>query len=743
MVEKAEGFVEHIIFRNEENGYTVFELASKPKNICCVGILPGINEGEYLELEGEGTFHPTYGDQFKVSRFTAMIPKEQKALEKYLGSGAIRGIGAALAARIMKRFGEDTMRIMEEEPERLAEIKGISRKKARDIAVQMEEKSQLQNEMIFLTQYGISLKLCLKIHQKYHDEIYTVLQNNPYRLAEDIEGVGFRTADAIAARVGISRNSPYRIKSAILYVLNSALAQGDMFLLKEKLFSQTAELLDISGDELENCFIDLVMAKKLIAKNVEDENGNKIINVYTFQCYYLELSVAAKLKELNTITEEDETLIRDIIRGIEKNNDISLDALQKKAVETAAKNGIVILTGGPGTGKTTTINSMIRYFEALGMSILLAAPTGRAAKRMHEATGYEASTIHRMLEQYGDPDEPSERVRFGRNIDNPLEADVIIIDEASMVDIFLMNALLNAILPGTKLIFVGDVNQLPSVGAGRVLRDMIESEEFSVIRLNKIFRQAAKSSIVVNAHKINNGEHLDLSDNSNDFIFFERDNVTVLQKVVVSLVLEKLPKFFGFESRDIQVLTPMRKGALGVETLNNLLQRYLNPPSDDKDEHESGSVVFRTGDKVMQIKNNYQLAWEVRGKYDIPLETGEGVFNGDTGIITRINDFSDTLTVLFDDMRTVDYPFKQLDELELAYAITIHKAQGSEYPAVVMPIINGPHMLLTRNLLYTAVTRAKSLAALAGSSRLINEMIDNETRDGRNTSLKERIQEIP
>ena len=743
MVEKAEGFVEHIIFRNEENGYTVFELASKPKNICCVGILPGINEGEYLELEGEGTFHPTYGDQFKVSRFTAMIPKEQKALEKYLGSGAIRGIGAALAARIMKRFGEDTMRIMEEEPERLAEIKGISRKKARDIAVQMEEKSQLQNEMIFLTQYGISLKLCLKIHQKYHDEIYTVLQNNPYRLAEDIEGVGFRTADAIAARVGISRNSPYRIKSAILYVLNSALAQGDMFLLKEKLFSQTAELLDISGDELENCFIDLVMAKKLIAKNVEDENGNKIINVYTFQCYYLELSVAAKLKELNTITEEDETLIRDIIRGIEKNNDISLDALQKKAVETAAKNGIVILTGGPGTGKTTTINSMIRYFEALGMSILLAAPTGRAAKRMHEATGYEASTIHRMLEQYGDPDEPSERVRFGRNIDNPLEADVIIIDEASMVDIFLMNALLNAILPGTKLIFVGDVNQLPSVGAGRVLRDMIESEEFSVIRLNKIFRQAAKSSIVVNAHKINNGEHLDLSDNSNDFIFFERDNVTVLQKVVVSLVLEKLPKFFGFESRDIQVLTPMRKGALGVETLNNLLQRYLNPPSDNKDEHESGSVVFRTGDKVMQIKNNYQLAWEVRGKYDIPLETGEGVFNGDTGIITRINDFSDTLTVLFDDMRTVDYPFKQLDELELAYAITVHKAQGSEYPAVVMPIINGPHMLLTRNLLYTAVTRAKSLAALAGSSRLINEMIDNETRDGRNTSLKERIQEIP
>ncbi len=743
MIEKAEGYVEHIIYRNDENGYTVFELASKPNNICCVGITPGINEGEYIELEGEETFHNIYGKQFKISKFNTRIPQEQKALEKYLGSGAISGVGRALAARIISRFGEDTMRIMEEEPERLAEVKGISKRKARDIAVQMEEKSQLQNEMVFLAQYGISLKLCLKIHQKYHDEVYAILQNNPYRLAEDIDGIGFKTADMIASRVGISKNSPYRIKSAMLYVLNSALTQGDMFLQKEILFDETERLLEISGEELENCFIDLIMKKKLVAKNAAAPDGENKTNVYTYQCYYLELSVAAKLKELNTVTEEDEKFIDDIIRGIEKNSEISLDELQKEAVRTAAKNGIVILTGGPGTGKTTTINTMIRYFEALGMSIMLAAPTGRAAKRMHEATGYESSTIHRMLEQYGDPEDPAQKVRFGRNIENPLETDVIIIDEASMVDIFLMNALLNAIIPGTKLIFVGDANQLPSVGPGRVLRDMIDSEAFHVIRLNKIFRQAAKSKIVVNAHKINNGEHLDLSTNSGDFFFFERDNVTVLQKVIVVLVLEKLPKLLKVKSRDIQVLTPMRKGALGVETLNGLLQKYLNPPSDDKAEHESGSVIFRTGDKVMQIKNNYQLAWEVRGKYGIPVERGDGVFNGDMGVITDINNFDEVITVLFDDMRTAEYSFKQLDELELAYAITVHKAQGSEYPAVVMPIISGPKMLLTRNLLYTAVTRAKNLAVLAGSSRTVNEMIDNETKDGRNTSLRERIGELP
>ena len=744
MSEKIEGYVEHIIFRNEENGYTVFELANRPENICCTGILPRINEGEYLELEGSYIFHNVYGEQFKIAKFDSRVPQEQQALEKYLGSGAVKGIGAALASRIIKAFGEDTLRIMEEEPERLAEIKGISKRKARDIAVQMEERSQMQNEMIFLSQYGISLNLCLKIHKKYGEEIYAILQNNPYRLAEDISGIGFKTADSIAAKAGIRKNSPFRIKSAYLYVLNSALGQGHIYLPKDVLDRETSGLLDIDVQELENCFMELALEKKIIAKqNGTDENGNRKVNVYTYQNYYLELSVAAKLIQLNVITEEQEAFTTDIIKRIEKNSDISLDEMQRKAVETAARHGIFILTGGPGTGKTTTINSMIRYFEALGMSILLAAPTGRAAKRMQEATGYEASTVHRMLEQYGDPEDPAEKVRFGRNIDNPLDADVIIIDETSMVDIFLMNALLNAVVPGTKLIFVGDTNQLPSVGPGRVLQDIIDSKRFPVITLNKIFRQAAKSRIVVNAHKINNGKHLSFENDCNDFLFFERDNVLVLQKVVVSLALEKLPHFLGIESRDIQILTPMRKGPLGVETLNQLLQKYLNPPSDEKAEHEYGSVIFRTGDKVMQIKNNYQLEWEVRGRYGIAVESGAGIFNGDMGVITGINEFDETITVMFDDMRTVEYSFKQLDELELAYAVTVHKAQGSEYPAVVMPVLSGPAMLLTRNLLYTAVTRAKSLVALAGSSRTVNSMIDNESEDRRYTSLRERICEMP
>jgi exodeoxyribonuclease V alpha subunit len=744
MIEKLEGYVEHIIFRNTENGYTVFELYQKPENICCVGILPNVNEGEYLELEGEYTFHNVYGEQFKISRFNAKIPKEQKALEKYLGSGAIRGIGAKLAERILERFGEDTLRILEEEPERLAEIKGISRRMARDIAVQMEEKSQMQNEMIFLTQYGISLNLCQKIRQKYHDRIYDIMQYNPYKLAEDISGIGFKTADMIAARAGIKKDSPFRIKSGYLYVLGCALGEGSIYLPKNVLDQRTSELLELEPSELENCFTDLIVEKRLIAKQAgEDRYGNKIVNVYTYQNYYLELSVAAKLRQLNVVKEYGGFFGDGMIGMVEEESGLSLDEMQREAVECATRHGILILTGGPGTGKTTTINIMIRFFKMNDEKVLLAAPTGRAAKRMQEATGYEASTIHRMLEQYGDPEDPSEKVRFGRNIDKPLDADVIIIDETSMVDIFLMNALLNAVVPGTRLIFVGDVNQLPSVGPGRVLQDMIDSDAFRVIRLTKIFRQAAQSSIVVNAHKINDGEYMNLSANSGDFFFFERDNILVIQKIVVRLVMEKLPGYLNVESRDIQVLTPMRKGPLGVETLNALLQKYINPPSEEKDEHEYGSVILRTGDKVMQVKNDYQLSWEIRGMYDIVVDRGEGVFNGDMGVIKEINGFMETVTVEFDDMRTVVYDFKQLDELELAYAVTVHKSQGSEYSAVVMPVLNGPRMLFTRNLLYTAVTRAKNLVALVGSAKMINAMTDNVTEDGRYTSLEERIREIP
>ncbi len=738
-----EGYVEHIIYRNDENGYTVFELSAKGGNVCCVGTLPDIDEGEYLRLDGAYTFHNVYGEQFKITSFSARIPQERQALERYLASGAIKGIGAALAGRIVDKFGDDTLRIIEEEPERLAEIKGISNRKAMKIAAQMEEKSQLRSDMIYLSQFGISLNLCLKIHQKYSGDVYDILQHNPYKIAEDISGVGFKTADMIASRAGIRKNSPFRLKSGYLYVLNIALNEGHMYLPKDILDMKTASMLEVGEDELESCFIELVMEKKIVSKQLADANGKIRVLVYLYRVYYLEMTVAAKLVRLNVIRESDEPFMDDILQTIERNSEISLDEMQREAVRTAAANGISILTGGPGTGKTTTINAMIRFFEALGKEILLAAPTGRAAKRMKEATGYDASTIHRMLEQYGDPEDPSEKVRFGKNCDNPLEADVVIIDEASMVDIFLMSSLLDAVTEGTRLIFVGDVNQLPSVGPGAVLQDMIGSGRFRVIRLDKIFRQAAASKIVVNAHRINNGEHLELKSNEGDFVFFERDNALVLQKVVVSLVMEKLPRYLGIESREIQVLTPMRKGALGVETLNALLQKYLNPPSTDKPEHEYGSVVFRTGDKVMQIKNNYQLEWEIRGRYGIALEKGTGVFNGDMGTVIEVSDYDETLTVEYDDMRIVEYAYKQLDELELAYAVTVHKAQGSEYAAVVMPILTGPRPLLTRNLLYTAVTRAKNCAALAGSSKTINAMIDNETRDERYTSLKERIAEMP
>lgn len=742
MSDRLEGYVEHIIFRNEENGYTVFELGKGNDPICCVGILHSINEGEYLEMSGSYMIHNIYGKQFKISDYNIKIPKEQKALERYLGSGAIKGIGAALASRIIDRFGEDTLHIIEEEPERLSEIKGISDKKARDIAAQVVEKSQFQSEMIFLSGYGISLNLCLKIHNKYHEHIYDILQDNPYKLAEEIEGIGFKTADSIALKAGIRLNSPYRIKSGFLYMLSLALGQGHMYLPKDILFSDTAGLLNIDEEELDKHFMDLIIEKKIIVKQLENDTGERVPIVYAYSNYYLELNTAAMLKSLNIVREEDYTFIHKIIDNIEGDSNIRLDELQREAVEKAAVSGIFILTGGPGTGKTTTINSMIRYFEALDMSILLAAPTGRAAKRMQETTGCEASTIHRMLELYGDPDDPEQKARFGRNKDNPLEADVIIIDETSMLDIFLMHALLEAVVPGTRMIFVGDVNQLPSVGPGRVLNDMIASGIFPVIRLNKIFRQAAKSDIVVNAHLINDGKDIRLDNQSEDFFFLERDDVRVVQKVVVSLVKEKLPRLLSLSSRDIQVLTPMRKGVLGCTMLNTLLQKYINEPDESKPEYDSGNTVFRTGDKVMQIKNNYQLEWVINGLYGIPVKRGTGVFNGDMGYIKKVDRFSEVIIVEFDDMRLVEYPFKQSDELELAYAITVHKAQGSEYSAVVMPLLSGPNMLLTRNLLYTAVTRAKNCVVLTGNPGIVGQMIKNESEDERYTTLETRLQEL-
>ena len=741
MSETVTGYIDHVIFRNEDNGYTVMVLKGmeEERELTCVGTFPAITQGAAIEASGNYTTHPVYGKQFQIASYVEKMPEDALAMERYLGSGAIKGIGAALAARIVRRFGDDTMRIVEEEPERLAEIKGISEKKAMEIAEQMTEKADMRRAMIFLQKYGISLNLGAKIYQKYGQTVYGVLQENPYRLAEDISGVGFRIADEIASRIGIHTDSDYRIRSGMLYTLLQASGEGHIYLPKEELFSRASGLLGVDSSYMEKHLMDMVVDRKLILKETEDGAV-----VYPTRYYYLELNSARMLCELNILCPEDEEMMEKRINRIEKETGTRLDEMQKQAVAAAASHGLVILTGGPGTGKTTTINAIIRYFEEEGAELRLAAPTGRAAKRMTEATGYEAQTIHRLLELNGMPEEEQEgrAVHFDRNSENPLEADVIIIDEMSMVDIALMHSLLLAVTAGTRLILVGDENQLPSVGPGNVLRDIIRSGCFPVVELKKIFRQASESDIVVNAHKINRGEQVTINNKSRDFFFLKRYDADIIIRVVIALIQEKLPRYVDAKPYEIQVLTPMRKGLLGVERLNQILQRYLNPPDEKKKEKEIGQRLFREGDKVMQVKNNYQLEWEILGRYKIPVDKGVGVFNGDTGIMTEINEFAETATVEFEDGRQAEYSFKQLEELELAYAVTIHKSQGSEYPAVILPILSGPRMLMNRNLLYTAVTRARKCVTVVGSETTFAEMIRNEKQQQRYSSLDRRIREL-
>ena len=741
MSDTITGYIDHVIFRNEDNGYTVMVLkgVEGEDELTCVGSFPVLNQGATVEVTGSYIQHHIYGKQFQASTMVEKMPEDALAMERYLGSGSIKGIGAALAGRIVRHFGKDTLRIVEDEPERLAEVKGISEKKAREIAAQIEEKYDMRKVMMFLQKYGISLNLGAKIYQKYGDSVYSVLQENPYRLAEDISGVGFKIADEIASRIGIHTDSDYRIRSGMLYTLLQATGEGHVYLPKEEFFARSSRLLGVDPSYMEKHLMDLAMDRKIIQKQKEEQ-----ILVYPTQYYYLELNTARMLQELNVLCPEDEKLVNGRLVQIEKETGTVLDEMQKKAVTEAASHGLFVLTGGPGTGKTTTINAIIRFFEGEGADLRLAAPTGRAAKRMTEATGYEAQTIHRLLELSGMPDEEKEGqpVHFERNAENPLETDVIIIDEMSMVDIHLMHSLLMAVTAGTRLILVGDENQLPSVGPGNVLRDIIRSRQFSVVELKKIFRQASESDIVVNAHKINQGEQVTINNKSRDFFFLKRYDADMIIRVVIALIQEKLPRYVEARPFDIQVLTPMRKGLLGVERLNGILQHYLNPPSPDKKEKEQRLGLFREGDKVMQIRNNYQMEWEIRGRYGIPVDKGIGVFNGDTGILKVINEFAETAEVEFEDGRVAEYSFKQLEELELAYAITIHKSQGSEYPAVVIPLLSGPKMLLNRNLLYTAVTRARKCVTIVGSEETFREMINNEKQQRRYSSLDERLKEI-
>ena len=731
------GYVEHIVFRNTENGYTVFQMVTDEEELTCVGVFSGLSEGELIQAAGTRKEHPLYGEQLQVEQYEILAPEDEMAMERYLGSGAIKGIGAAMAARIVRRFKEDTFRIIEEEPERLAEVKGISERKAMEISEQMTEKKELRQAMMFLTQYGISMQLAVKIYQEYGPKTYQVVQENPYRMADDITGVGFKMADEIASRVGIHTGSDYRIRSGLLYILQQAAGEGHTCLPKELLLQRTADLLRVEESDIEVQMMNLCMDRKLMIKETKEQTL-----VFYSQYYYMELNAARMLHDLNLVCSMEEEQILKKISRIEEQEQIELDKMQRQAVVESVKNGLLIITGGPGTGKTTTINTIIHYFETEEMEILLAAPTGRAAKRMTEATGYEAVTIHRLLELSGAPSEERGQASFERNEENPLEADVIIIDEMSMVDIFLMHALLRAVSPGTRLILVGDINQLPSVGPGCVLKDMIRSEAFHVVMLTKIFRQASQSDIIVNAHKINRGEQVIVDNKSRDFFFLERQDPNIILRVVLALVQEKMPRYVNARPYDIQVLTPMRKGVLGVEHLNEVLQKYLNPESPEKEEHQTARGLFREGDKVMQIKNNYQIEWEARNKYGIAIDKGTGVFNGDMGMVTRIDPQAEIMEVLFDDYRTVSYSFENLEELELAYAVTIHKSQGSEYPAVVIPLLTGPRMLMNRNLLYTAVTRARSCVTLVGSKDTFSMMIANVREQTRYSGLEERIREV-
>lgn len=749
-MKQINGYVENITYRNEDNGYTVLTLSYGKKDIKCTGNFGYISEGEYLEIEGEEVFHDIYGEQIKVTSYKVIPATDELSLRKYLGSGAIKGLGAVLADRIVDKFGKDTLRIVEEEPERLAEIRGITTRKAMDICQQVEEKKDMRDVMIFLQGYGISPTLSNKIYTMYGLKVYDIIKTNPYKLADDLSGVGFKTVDEIARRAGVEVNASVRIKSGMCYALSEASLSGHTYLPKDKLVESTVNLLGLRDqylnadgtynmDLLDNCFTELVLEKKLILKEIDNVEA-----VFLSTFYYTELNIARMLLELNIQTPEDDYIMGVKLDTIEKVTGVELDDLQKKAVVETQNNGISIITGGPGTGKTTTINAIIRMFEADGMEVSLAAPTGRAAKRMTEATGHEAKTIHRLLEIAGGARDETPRdelsAKFGRNEQNPLETDVIILDEMSMVDTFLIHALLKAVTIGTRIVFVGDVNQLASVGPGNVLRDMIQSEKFSVVRLTKVFRQAGESGIVVNAHKINDGEQVKLDNSSNDFLYIERENAQTALNATIGLMMSKLPDYVKAKPVDIQVLTPMRGGILGVNSLNEQLQKYINPADENKREKEIAGVTFREGDKVMQIKNNYQLEWEQRSEAGRIYDTGTGIFNGDMGVITTINNVTNSMEVVFDEDRYVIYDSKQAEELELAYAITIHKSQGSEYPAVVMPLVSGVPMLMTRNLLYTGVTRAKKCVCIVGRKETFASMIKNQDQQKRFSGLKWQLE---
>lgn len=749
-----EGVIENIIYQNEQNGYTVFSVLTEDSaeldggktfassEITCTAYITGVGVGENVRLTGNFVVHPSYGRQFNVETLKRSAPTTVSGIKKYLGSGVIKGIGERLASRITDVFGDDTLKVIENAPEKLAAINGISLNKALLIGEIFREQASLRNVMLYLQEFGISPLFIRKIYNKYKDDSIDVVKKNPYILAEDIAGIGFKTADAIAFRAGIEPDSEFRVKAGIKYILqNAALQNGHVFMEKSLLVSHASEMLGIPGELADNCIMSLQFERQIFQENQNGETA-----VYLNRYYYAESYTAKRLIELASNTAGYAGDIDAEIDALENRQSLGLDSKfaenQITAIKVALTEGVLVITGGPGTGKTTVIKAILSLLKKRGASVELAAPTGRAAKRLEEATGMEAKTIHRLLGMTAGDDDANNQ-HFEKNEENLLEADVFIIDESSMVDIILMYNLLRAIPPGARLILAGDADQLPSVGPGNVLKDIINSNEIKVVKLTEIFRQSRESAIVMNAHRINSGERPVFNENGRDFFFLKRRNADDAVEAVKELVRSRLPKFAAASSlTDIQVLSPMRKSPLGSVNLNLTLQEALNPGNRKKAEKQMNGFVFREGDKVMQIKNNYNLSWRVLDGKRRVVSEGTGVYNGDEGIIVKIDNAGEILRVRFDGGREADYDFSRLEELELAYAVTIHKSQGSEYKVVVIPIHSGPPALMTRNLLYTAVTRAKELVVLVGVPETLYRMVENNREVRRFSALAYKICKI-
>lgn len=734
MLEEKQGTIAEIIFHNSENGYTVAIFETETDAFTAVGNLPAVTAGRSYILQGEFTTHPVYGEQFSIKSFEEVMPSTEDGIREFLASEAMKGIGRKTAAAIVSVFGTDTLRVIEEEPHRLTDVPGIGKKTAERISLAFGKHREFASIVLYLQQFGINAEYAMKLYRVYGSGTIEAVKENPYRLVEDIFGVGFKKADKIADRMGVARDDEFRIKSGVKFTLSYFAGEGNTFLPQDMLCEKAGQLLELPIEMIEEQLIDMAFEGDIYIEKLDGRNA-----VFMAAYYLAEQNVCKCLSAINDAQLKPVAGgIDSLISRTENATGIYLSENQKHAVKTSLQMGVSIITGGPGTGKTTIINTIINILEESGLKTAIAAPTGRAAKRITETSGHYASTIHRLLEYYFS--ESENMMRFGKTKEDPLDYDAVIVDEASMIDLILMNGLVSAIRPGTRLVIVGDADQLPSVGAGNVLRDMISSEYIYSTKLTEIFRQAKESMIVVNAHRINHGEYPDCNAKGKDFFLLRRSAEKEMLETIKTLCLKRLPDYYSDISptADIQVLTPVRKGLLGSINLNRELQDVLNPPCAELEEKQFGDRIFREGDKVMQIKNNYQMTWKNLEDFT----EGEGVFNGDVGVIHRVDREFNEVTVVYDEVRYVTYNFNQLDELELAYAITVHKSQGSEFPIVIMPVSWFPPVLATRNLLYTGVTRGKRAVVLVGSENKLDAMVDNDRINERFSGLGVRLSRI-